>query len=289
MNAAAVPLPVLEIGGTHVTAALVDAARFELIGAAVREPVDSNGDAEPILAAFARAAAALDAHAGVAWAVAMPDPFDYDAGVGRFRGVGKYEALDGVDVGAELRERIPHRPGRLIFVNDADAFALGEAHGAAANVVGLTLGTGVGSGWVANGDAVHSGPGVPDGGRIHTVCVDGVPLEDIMSRRAIRGAYRQATGDAEADVRDIAQRARTGDTTAVDVLARALTTLGSVLGPRLRQFGAEQLVIGGSMAASWDLFAPWFADSAGALPATRVSADSELAALRGAARFSRRR
>ena len=277
----------LEVGGTHVTAALVDAERCELITVPVRERVESTGAADPILAAFARAAAAVSAEPGATWAVAMPDPFDYAAGVGRFRGVGKYEALDGVDVAAALTARIPLRPGRLIFVNDADAFALGEAHGAAARVVGLTLGTGVGSGWVADGVALDSGPGVPDGGRIHTVRVDGVPLEDVMSRRAIRSAYARTTGDADADVRDIAERARAGDRPAVAVLATALRTLGRAVGPRLRDFGAQQLVVGGSMSASWDLFAAWFAEGAGPLPETRVSADTELAALRGAARFSR--
>lgn len=285
----AVAVPVLEIGGTHVTAALVDAQRFALVGAPVREAVESTAAAETILAAFARAAAGLDPAPGVTWAVAMPDPFDYAAGVGRFRGVGKYEALDGVDVAAELLARVPRRPGRLIFVNDADAFTLGEAHGAAARVAGLTLGTGVGSGWVVNGVALDAGPGVPDGGRIHTVHVGGVPLEDVMSRRAIRRAYARATGDADADVRDIAGRARAGDAPAVDVLATALRTLGHALGDRLRDFGAEQLVVGGSMSASWDLFAPWFGEGAGPLPATRVSADTELAALCGAAWFSRPR
>ncbi len=78
----------------------------------------------------------------------MPGPFDYPTGVGRFAGVGKFESLAGVDVGAGLRERLTGRAERLCFLNDADAFAIGEYRAGAARghqrVVCLTLGTGWG-------------------------------------------------------------------------------------------------------------------------------------------------
>jgi glucokinase len=285
------PTPVLEVGGTHVTAALLDPRHWSYLVPPHRTDLDGHGSAAEILGAFGDAARTLDAAAGASWGVAMPDPFDYEHGIGRFHGVAKFEALDGVDVRAALREALP-TPRSIAFVNDADAFALGEAAQGAASgrrrVAGLTLGTGVGSGWVVDGHVVSEGPGIPPGGRIHQLDVLGRPLEDVMSRRAIRRAYRDAGGhDAagdDVDVREIADRARHGEATAIEVLQHALCALGKVVGACVLGFGADVLVVGGSMAGSWQLFEPWFRSGSGELPAEIVvSADSERAGLVGAA------
>jgi len=281
------PVAALEVGGTHVTGAVLDLDTGEYLREPNRLHVDSHGTADEILATFVRAGVDLHAEIGLRWGVAMPDPFDYPHGIGRFHDVGKYEALDGVDVRTPLAVSLPE-PASLRFVNDADAFTLGEAHSGAGHAyrrcVGLTLGTGVGSGWVVDGVPLAAGPGVPKDGRAHHLQVDGRPLEDVMSRRAIRRAYAQASGDQDADVREIAERARSGDPTATAVLSNALSKLGEALGPGLREFGVEIVVVGGSMAGSWDLFEPWLRDGLGEIqPPIAVSRDAERAGLTGAA------
>ncbi len=287
MTAAAQPVPVLDIGGTHVTAALVDPSSWRIATSPRRLDVDSAAGADRILDTFAAAAADLEVAPRARWAVAMPDPFDYERGIGRFHGVAKYESLDGVDVRAGLLNRLPGGPAGIVFCNDADAFTVGEwVAGAAAGTtraVGLTLGTGVGSGWVDSGSIVD--PGTPPGGRAHRLSVDGVPLEDAMSRRAIRRAYAEATGDRAADVREIAERARAGEPAATTALARAVQALGRALAGPLRDFRADVVVVGGSMARSWPLFAPWFRAGAGDVPVppTRVAQDADGAPLVGAA------
>lgn len=280
----------LDVGGTHVAAAVVDTGDWRLTGARTRLPLDALAGADVIVATFARAAAAIDAPGEATWAVAMPGPFDYARGVGRFTGVGKFEALRGVDVRAALAAALPRRPRAVRFLNDADAFTLGEyAHGAATEcrrVLGITLGTGIGSGWVVDGQVVSSGPGVPPGGRAHRLVVDGVPLEDRVSRRAIRAAYGVADDPTgQVDVRDIARRARDGEPRAGHVLRAAMRTLGGVLAPAAREFRADVVVVGGSMSASWDLLGPWFAETFTAGIPVRLAADPEHAALFGAARF----
>ena len=281
-------VPVLEVGGTHVTAAIVDAATWTVATAGPRVDIDSHGTADELVAGFASAADGLPVPAAARWAVAMPDPFDYEHGIGRFHGVGKFDALDGVDVRAALCAQLPGQPGGVTFLNDADAFTLGEwAAGAGAGTsrcVGMTLGTGVGTGWVDRGRVVD--PGVPLGGRAHRLDVDGGPLEDTMSRRAIRRAYAAASGDAAVDVREIAERARAGDEVAEGVLAHALEAAGRALAPPIRRFGADVLVVGGSMAGSWPLFVPWFVDGCGPgpFPAIRVAEHPDTAGLVGAAR-----
>lgn len=279
----------LEIGGTHVSAALVDPDSGRLAGQPTRRALDAQGSAPDILATIVAVGRTIGAAPGARWGVAIPDPFDYLRGIGRFAGVGKFAALRGVEVGAAFARGLG---GSVAFGNDADAFILGEwRHGAArgtARCAGITLGTGVGSGWLVDGRIVDSGPGVPPGGRAHRLTVDGVELEERMSRRAVRAAYARATGDADADVRVIAERARAGDKQATAVLAAAVQCLGRALGPALRGFAADVVVIGGAMAGSWDLFDEWFRAGGGTgLPPLCLARQPAVAALLGAAEFAR--
>ncbi|MBV9592696.1 MAG: ROK family protein [Actinobacteria bacterium] len=287
--------PVLEVGGTHVTAATVDVRNWSVLGQRHRVPLDSAASAEGILAGFGEAARPIGITGPTRWGVAMPDPFDYARGVALFEGVGKFESLYGLDFGAALSGLLPGTLAGLDFVNDADAFALGEwtcgAARGAHRCLGVTLGTGVGSGWIVDGVEIADSAEVPPGGRIHRAGLDGRPLEEVMSRRAIRAAYLAVTGDEAADVRDIAARARIGDGPAASVLDTALRGLGAVLAPYLDRFRPDVMVVGGSMAASWDLFESSFRAGCADVPVPpiRVSTDAERAGLIGAAWVSRRR
>lgn len=284
-------VPVLEIGGTHVTAAVVDLDARAVVVDPVRRDLDGDGSADELLDAMADAGRAV-AGPGARWGVAMPSPFEYDTGIGRFHGVGKFESLSGVDVGAGLGSRLG--AAGVAFGNDADAFGVGEWLGGAAQglarVVCLTLGTGVGSAWLAEGVPADGGPLVPPEGRAHLLEVDGMPLEDTVSRRALRRAYRAATGQ-DVDVADIAARSRAGEAAAADVLAGALGALGRVLAPWVAGFGADVVVVGGSIARSWDLVEPPLARglaSGGHVVEVRPAAISDEAGLLGAAWFARR-
>ena len=290
---------VLDIGGTHVTSAQVDPSRWTLIQQPVRLTVAPDGSATAILARFGQAANAISSADNpprpLIWGVAMPDPFDYATGTAWFQGVAKFERLYGLDVRAALLSAIDPTPLDVVFINDADAFILGEwLHGAAtgaARCVGITLGTGVGSGFLADGAIVDTGPDVPAGGRAHTVVVDGVPLEELMSRRAIRRSYAAAGGDSSLDVREICARARDQDRFALVAIRSALGRLGTALAPWIARFGADVLVIGGSMAASWDVLEPPFLDAFAAIaepPPIAVAVDADRAPLLGAAQRAQR-
>jgi glucokinase len=108
---------------------------------------------------------------------------------------------------------------RVAFLNDADAFLVGEwAAGAGrghTRVAGITLGTGIGSAFLADGRIVSTGHDVPPRGEVHLVSIDGRPLEDTVSRRAIVAEYARLAGGDRArpalDVVDIAARARGGE------------------------------------------------------------------------------
>ena len=244
---------VVDVGGSHLYAALAhEGADGPVLGPRVRAGVDAGADREPLLAGLVAPLVALDAQAFV---LALPGPFDYPAGRGDFAGVGKFGALAGVDLRAELAGRLGVDQGRVLFLNDAQAYGLGEWWGSSARPgrsVCLTLGTGVGSVFLVDGTPVASGPGVPPHGWVHLLRLDGLPLEDSVSTRSVRTAYASRSGRT-LDVREIAAAARAGDGVARDVLATAMRDLARGTAASLRDFDAEELVVGGSVALAWDL------------------------------------
>ena len=281
-------IPVLEVGGTHVSAALVDPDGWA-IRDANRYALDADASAADLIARFVHAGRSLAAGRGRTWGVAMPDPFDYERGIAQFEGVGKFGALRGVDLGAALRAGLR---GAVTFVNDADAFTLGEwaagsARGAAPRRRAHArhrgrLGVGRGRRGLRAGappgraDAPHGRRRAPARGRV----LAARPAPGL--RRGGWGCRRRRARDRRTGPRRVAAGAPgagRGDPRA---------------GPGRRAlpagFRADVLVVGGSMAASWDLFAPAFrAGALGvALPPIKLAADSAAAPLVGAALHAQR-
>ncbi len=251
----------LEIGGTHVTAALVqqhDDGWSAPAGSLLRLPLDAHASAKVILDVVVQAARLLGNSHNTRWGIALPGPFDYENGIGRYEHVGKFEALNGIDVGAYLTVELGALVTSIAFLNDADAFGIGEyalLRPTPARLACITLGTGVGSAFLVNGVPAKAGPGVPPNGSCHLIEYRGSALEDSVSRRAIRRRYSKTAG-GDHDVHEIAERSRQGDGAASHVLRQAFTSLGEAIAPYLHDFGAEILVIGGSMAGSWDIVHP---------------------------------
>jgi glucokinase len=281
-------IPILEVGGTHVTAAWVDPAQWQVTDAH-RADLDARGSAAELVSAFLAPAATLGVPAGAHWGVAMPGPFDYERGIARFTGVAKFDSLNGIDLRIALTEAMPKRPGSISFINDASAYLVGEwlagaARGTNSSAI-LTLGTGIGSAFLRHGKVVDRGREVPPNGEVHLLKHAGRPLEDWVSRRAIRRSFADlAGGPDERDVREIADLARGGNPIAAKVIEDAFVLLGQVVAPWLQRFGAELLVVGGSMSKSWDLIeAPLTIGLGGSVPQVRPAQDTHNAPLVGAA------
>lgn len=289
----------LEIGGTHVTSALVNRRTGLLVpGSVRRHPIDPHAPADELIKSFA--SAIVDAHAApdTPWGVAIPGPFDYRRGIGLFKDVGKFDALLDVNLTSRLHAALPHLTGGITFVNDADAFAVGEwrqgVTAAAARCVGITLGSGVGSSFLDNGIPVTTGPTVPPHGRAHRLKIGDADLEDVVSRRAILARYLTAPDVTRApglDVQDVFDRSRGGDDWATHVLRDAFRALGGALAPWLARFEATAVAFGGAMTGSWDLILPPLRrglTTAGARIELELlpSADTERSALVGAATYA---
>ena len=261
----------MDIGGSHVTAALVDLERRAVIEASrAHRAVDPNASAEELLAAWA--GAGLDAVRGMAGrvlvlhaGVGMPGPFEYAAGISRL--THKFAALYGMNVGAALQERWARgAPSAMdcmpvFFANDAAVWALGEAWAAkpvglgAARVIGITLGTGLGSGFIENGRIIAQGDAVPPGGEIWNTPFRGGIAEDYAAGRVIVQLYREKCG-LELSAERIAGRALSGDEQARAAFETLGANLAEIMAPWVARFEPDCLVVGGSIAHAWDLFHP---------------------------------
>jgi glucokinase len=225
--------------------------------------------------------------------VAAPGPFDYERGVCRVTGLAKLEALYGVDLRRELGTALGAGTD-VSFLNDAEAFLLGETWAGAARgyerAVGITLGTGLGSAFAAEGLIVSDGPAVPPEGSLHLVPFRGAPVEDVISARGLL-ARHPAPLDG---VAELARMAAGGDPGALRLFEQLGADLGEFLAPWLRAFGAQCLVVGGSIANAWPLLGPALQRSLAPVPGLELiarAANIDDAPLLGAARHaaSRRR
>jgi glucokinase len=257
----------IEIGGTHVTSAIVSVGGRAVDPATKdREELAPDGTRSGLVETIVGAARRLTRPDITRWGVATPGPFDYARGISLIRGVAKLDALYGVDLRAELSGAVAARPQDVCFVNDADAFLVGEWWAGAARghdrAMGITLGTGLGSAFLVGGEIVETDADVPPEGRLDLIRFRGAPVEDALSRRGLRAAY----GDDGVDVVEIARRARAGERRAADVLRGLGSGLGEFLAPWIERFRPTCLVLGGSIARSWDL---WSEEFRAACPAAR--------------------
>jgi glucokinase len=253
----------LEIGGTHVTAARVDIARRAVVGTMRRTEFDPSASRETLLAAIRDAAVTAARDEVRQWGVAVPGPFDYERGVCTIEGVAKLDALRGADLRAELAGAVRIEPHAVHFLNDADAFLLGEWWAGVAqarrSAMGVTLGTGLGSAFLRDGEILNSGTGVPPDARLDLVPYRGAPVEEVISARGLVAAYRRSGGQGGAvTVAEVAARARRGEPAAAGVFRAFGSALGEFLAPHVRAFAPVVLVFAGGIARSWPLFADDF-------------------------------
>lgn len=188
----------LDVGGSAIKSGVV-LAGGALWGAPERDEIDSQAPAPTVLARFAQVLARLReravSHAVVGIGVAMPGPFDYERGVSRMRGLGKFDRIYGLSLAEELATRVPGIANlHWRWINDASAFALGELRYGAARgvprVMFLTLGTGCGSAFAVDGKLVASGPGVPPDGYVYTLEHRGRRIDELLSQRGVMRIWR---------------------------------------------------------------------------------------------------
>ena len=162
----------------------------------------------------------------------------------------------------------------VILENDANAFAIGEhVYGAARgleNFIGVTLGTGVGSGLILNGRIWHGNRGMA--GEIGHITVESrgercncgnfgcLELYSSatglvrMAKRAIEEGKKTSLKRDDLTPERMAEAAAKGDRMALSLFKRAGCCLGLALATTFNLLNIEVAVLGGGVSNAWDLF-----------------------------------
>jgi glucokinase len=269
----------LDFGGTkHSLLFAEDGGR----GASVvkRVPAPPNADAAADCAAvFGAAHQLLGPRQPAAIGVSFGGPVDYSTGTVRLSH--HVPGWENVPLQAIVEKEF-HAPARVD--NDANVAALGEyrfgAGQAAASLMYITVSTGVGGGWILNGDIWRGQDGMA-GELGHVVvdpagpvclcgkrgCVERLAsgpylaqharelllLNESISADPASGAIlrRLVGGDiSQVDARRVAEAAAQGDALAVRVLAEAAHALGVGIGNAANLINPSRFVIGGGVTKS---------------------------------------
>ncbi len=258
-NSQAARILVFDVGGSHASAALASNGSLKAMSSSL---VNSEGSPEEIMGAFENLGNEALTQCGLKHAdlsgvsLGFPNPFDYEAGISYMEH--KYGSLYGYNIRADLAKRFGLGSSCVTFVNDASAYLLGELHFGAAvgisRVIGITLGTGVGSAFAVSGRIITQGEGVPNDGFLWNIPYKGRILEDFVSTRGIRALYKELGGD-DLEVREIASRAAT-EACAKKTMQRFGEILGEALHTTCTDFRPEAIVLGGAISRSAHLFIP---------------------------------
>jgi glucokinase len=265
----------LDVGGSSVKSAIVRRAaiRAHRQGEIPDEipvtvtPLHSQGEAEAIFATFAGIIRQHRDEGGAAGcrgvAVGFPGPFDYEAGICRVHGQEKFDALYGLNVGDAIRRHLGDPALRINFRNDADVAITGEAvfgEGTGyTRVIGVTLGTGLGSSFIVAGVPQTGGEGVPPNGELWAFpAFPGARpdqrADDIYSIRGLLARLRGAD-PAVSDIPAAHRAALAGDLPLRAAFAAFGEDLAAFLSPFVVGFRAEVVLLLGGIANAHPLFA----------------------------------
>ncbi|MGF7230422.1 ROK family protein [Arachidicoccus sp.] len=243
----------IDIGGSHITAAIIDLNNRLMVGdLLIRRKVDCHAPAEEIITIWIDTIKELLSNFNekvFRIGFAMPGPFLYDAGISKIRGFDKYEALYDLNIRNIIAERLGLQASDILFRNDAEAFLDGEIFCGAAkgcrDVIGITLGTGLGS-------AVSHHCLTKDA-ELSVLDFNGEIIEESVSTRGLLRNYFNLTGKMLKDAKDVANLFLSDDN-AVKSFEKFGDDLAWFLRKFIQQENPEILVIGGNIIQSWDLF-----------------------------------
>ncbi len=246
----------VDIGGSHVTAAVVDlGANTVLSHTLTRQELNSQANSVHILDVWTNTiqqTCAKIATAPVYLGISMPGPLDYEKGVCMINGQDKYDALFGLNIKGLLAYRLNMDIAHIGFVNDAVAFLSGEILGGAAkngkNIIGLTLGTGLGSAKALNNLEVSDA-------ELWKMPFKDSIAEEYLSTRWFVKQYLEKTGKKIHNVKDLLRLAQSGETEALQVFKEFGTNLGQFLLLFIKLEGdVDTVVLGGNIAKTVEFF-----------------------------------
>ncbi|TDO99123.1 ROK family protein [Flavobacterium sp. 245] len=286
----------IDIGGTHITAAIIDLASMKVIDFSLhKETFNSNLPVKEVMSIWEKVIrtsvknSKVEAIKGLT--ICMPGPFDYTNGLCWIKDQSKYEHFYGLNVRylfqgtLNLSSEFP-----ILFENDAVCFGKGEVFKDGENlskkVMAVTLGTGLGACFIDKGISVSTGEFVPADGEIYNLAFKDGMAEDYVSARGLLANYKTLAGKTINNGLELYNLALNGDEIAKKVFVEMGEDLAEVVIPWLKKFGADRFIIGGKIANASEFFLDAFnkrIKESGIEINVSVSTDNEIAALLGAA------
>lgn len=267
----------MDLGGTQVRAACVTEAGVVIMSS--RLPTDKDGGPERIVAQIESLISTVRDDATVAIGVGVPGAVDRDGGI-----VLGLPALPGFS-GFALAQRLS-QSSRLpsVLENDATAAAIGEWRAGAgrncANLVYVTIGTGIGAGVIVDGRVMRGARGLA--GEVgHTRitdfeercscgqlgCWESVASGTALGRRARRAVAAAPDGliasfadGLPATAQHVGLAARRGDERALQLLEEHARWIALGLVNVQHAFAPDRIVIGGGVSVLLDLMMDKIAD-----------------------------
>lgn len=277
----------IDIGGSHITAALVNTETKSLLPHTyTRQYIDSSGTADTIIddwAAVIRTAFEAQELQPGRIGIAMPGPFDYERGISRMKNQNKYDALYGLDLKTLLAEKLRIDPAGIGFLNDAESFLKGELFNGVmtgySRVLGFTLGTGFGS-------SKHDGTVTIDADLWCMPFKDSI-AEDYFSTRWFVKRFQELSGRPIANVKELAEL-QEFKKERQQLFDEFTSNLIVFLLPLIEKYLIEAIVVGGNISKT----SPFFLDQlnaglhrAGFSTTVAISVLGEQASLLGAASY----
>lgn len=244
----------VDIGGSHITAGWVDLNKGKVLGGSVqRKLIDSGEGAAEIISGWCgliQSCIKEKLHDNIKIGIAIPGPFDYTDGISLMKEQDKFQSLYGMNVRSVLSEQLLLPPESFLFLNDAEAYLRGEVMGGEGRgyqqVLGLTLGTGLGS-------AIHSNGQTRDADLWNSPFKEGI-AEDYLCTQWFVQRYCALAAKQEAGLKEIIE---TGKPEILHKLFSEFTqSLCGFLVPLSKEHGFEAIVLGGNISQAHKLFFP---------------------------------
>ncbi|WP_346237036.1 ROK family protein [Niabella insulamsoli] len=262
----------VDIGGTHITAAIVERTTGAAITSSLRRSsITASGTAAEIIAAWSTCIGEVTgAKTLKRLCIAMPGPFKYEEGISLMQGQNKYESLFGLNIRELLARSLNISPDLIYFENDAACFLQGELwatpfwHQPHKKTLGITLGTGLGSAICEDGKSYSADKWC------HPFN-DGI-VEDYLCSRWFVQRWKKLADAPLDSVRQLAQLAGQGNEWALQVFEEFGVNLGNFLAEMVAAESIHSVVIGGNIAKAHLHFLPFTEEVVGRLyPTTLIT------------------
>lgn len=240
-----------DIGGTHITSAIVDCSNWTIIHHTInRLHLNSDLDAKSIFQSWTSNMqhTLTQFPQGVdGIGIAIPGPFDYEKGISLIQNQGKYESLYNIDITAGINANLP-KAYTLKYINDAAAFLQGEVFAEnldhKSKVLGITLGTGLGSAvW-------ECGQKSFDANLWNSPYKDSI-FEEYLVTRWFTTRFKELSGHEEKGFKEIKEK-HMGTEALHTLMQEYSQSLLDFLAFFSKKYGTLSFVIGGSIAKAWD-------------------------------------